>query len=94
MDKTFDLYRDIAERTDGDVYIGVVGPVRTGKSTLIARMMEKLVLPAMAPGPRRDRLSDELPQCYVLADGGLVDAVYLSELSSAAMRRRAQKMVE
>ena len=62
MDKTFDLYRDIAERTDGDEYIGVVGPVRTGKSTLIARMMEKLVLPAMAPGPRRDRLSDELPQ--------------------------------
>ena len=39
-------------------------------------------------------LSDELPQCYVLADGGLVDAVYLSELSRAAMRRRAQKMVE
>ena len=39
-------------------------------------------------------LSDELPQCYVLADGGLVDTVYLSELSSAAMRRRAQKMVE
>ena len=38
-------------------------------------------------------LSDELPQCYVLADGGL-DTVYLSELSSAAMRRRAQKMVE
>ena len=36
-------------------------------------------------------LSDELPQCYVLADGGLVDTVYLSELSSAAMRRRAQK---
>ena len=35
-----------------------------------------------------------VPQCYVLADGGLVDAVYLSELSSAAMRRRAQKMVE
>ena len=39
-------------------------------------------------------LSDELPQCYVLADGGLVDAGYLSELSSAAMRRRAQKTVE
>ncbi len=37
-------------------------------------------------------LSDELPQCYVLADGGLVDTVYLSELSSAAMRRRAEKM--
>lgn len=62
MEQAFDLYRDIAERTDGDVYIGVVGPVRTGKSTLITRMMEKLVLSAMAPGPRRDRISDELPQ--------------------------------
>ena len=37
---TFDLYRDIAERTDGDVYLGVVGPVRTGKSTFITRLME------------------------------------------------------
>ena len=39
-------------------------------------------------------LSDELPQCYVLADGAVVDTVYLSELSSAALRRRAEKMVE
>lgn len=62
MEQTFDLYRDIAERTDGDVYIGVVGPVRSGKSTLIRRMMEKLVLETMVPGPRRDRISDELPQ--------------------------------
>ena len=49
----FCLYRDIAERTDGDVYIGVVGPVRTGKSTFIARFMEELVLPHMQPGPKR-----------------------------------------
>ena len=56
------LYRDIAERTQGDMYIGVVGPVRTGKSTFIARFMEQMVLPFMAPGPRRDRLTDELPQ--------------------------------
>ena len=62
QEQRFDLYRDIAERTDGDVYIGVVGPVRTGKSTLITRFMEELVLPRMAPGSRRDRLSDELPQ--------------------------------
>ena len=62
MEQAFDLYRDIAERTDGDVYIGVVGPVRTGKSTFITRMMEQLVLGAMAPGPRRDRIADELPQ--------------------------------
>ena len=58
----FCLYRDIAERTDGDVYIGVVGPVRTGKSTFIARFMEVLVLPHMQPGPKKDRLLDELPQ--------------------------------
>ncbi|MEG0996589.1 MAG: DHCW motif cupin fold protein, partial [Clostridia bacterium] len=61
-EQTFNLYRDIAERTDGDVYIGVVGPVRTGKSTLISRMMQELVLAGMTPGPKRDRLSDELPQ--------------------------------
>lgn len=61
-EQTFNLYRDIAERTDGDVYIGVVGPVRTGKSTLISRMMQELVLAGMAPGPKKDRLSDELPQ--------------------------------
>ncbi len=62
MEGTFDLYRDIAERTDGDVYIGVVGPVRTGKSTLISRMMEKLVLDNMDDSPRRERIADELPQ--------------------------------
>jgi len=59
---TFNLYKDIAERTDGDVYIGAVGPCRTGKSTFIARFMEQLVLPSLQPGPRRDRLEDELPQ--------------------------------
>ncbi len=64
MDKsaTFDLYRDIAERTDGDVYIGVVGPVRTGKSTFIARFMEQLVLPKLADSPKKARIADELPQ--------------------------------
>ena len=56
------LYRDIAERTQGDLYIGVVGPVRTGKSTFIAGFMEKMVLPYMADSPRRGRLVDELPQ--------------------------------
>ncbi len=61
-EKPFNLYRDIAERTDGDVYIGVVGPVRTGKSTFISRFMEELVLPNMAPTPKRSRVSDELPQ--------------------------------
>ncbi len=56
------FYRDIAERTQGDMYIGVVGPVRTGKSTFIKGFMEQMVLPYMAPGPKRERLVDELPQ--------------------------------
>lgn len=59
---TFNLYRDIAERTDGDVYIGVVGPVRTGKSTFITRFMEQLVLPNLPNTPARERIADELPQ--------------------------------
>ncbi|MBR3796789.1 MAG: stage IV sporulation protein A [Clostridia bacterium] len=58
----YDLYRDIAERTQGDVYIGVVGPVRTGKSTFIARFMEKLVLPGIENAHIRMRTQDELPQ--------------------------------
>lgn len=56
------LYRNMLERTAGELYIGVVGPVRTGKSTLIARFMEQLVLPYMAPGPRKERIIDEMPQ--------------------------------
>ena len=56
------LYRDIATRTGGRVYIGVVGPVRTGKSTLIKRIMELLVLPNMEDPYRRERARDELPQ--------------------------------
>lgn len=59
---TFNLYRDVAERTDGDVYIGVVGPVRTGKSTFITRFMEQLVLPRMPESPAKTRIADELPQ--------------------------------
>ena len=56
------LYRQIAQRTGGHVYIGVVGPVRTGKSTIIKRIMELLVLPNMEDPYRRERARDELPQ--------------------------------
>ena len=56
------LYRDIAGRTEGDIYIGVVGPVRTGKSTFIKRFMELLVLPNLTGEHRRERALDELPQ--------------------------------
>ncbi|MDN5294482.1 MAG: stage sporulation protein [Eubacteriales bacterium] len=61
MDK-LDLFRDIAERTGGDIYLGVVGPVRTGKSTFIKRLMELLVLPNIKNIHERERAKDELPQ--------------------------------
>lgn len=57
-----ELYRDIAERTGGSIYIGVVGPVRTGKSSFIKRFMETLVIPNMDDLYMRERARDELPQ--------------------------------
>ncbi len=62
MSATIDIYEDIAKRTQGDIYIGVVGPVRTGKSTFIKRFMEKLVLPGIENNEVRTRANDELPQ--------------------------------
>ena len=56
------LYRDIAERTRGDIYIGVVGPVRTGKSTFIKRFMDLLVIPNIDNSYSKERAKDELPQ--------------------------------
>ncbi|MEG2571341.1 MAG: stage IV sporulation protein A, partial [Clostridia bacterium] len=56
------IYEDIALRTDGEIYIGVVGPVRTGKSTFIKRFMEALVIPNIDNVYRKERARDELPQ--------------------------------
>lgn len=56
------IYRDIAARTEGNIYIGVVGPVRTGKSTFIKRLMETLVIPNIEDPYRKERAKDELPQ--------------------------------
>lgn len=56
------IYRDIAKRTGGNFYIGVVGPVRTGKSTFIKKFMEELVLPNISGDYNKDRARDELPQ--------------------------------
>jgi stage IV sporulation protein A len=58
----YDIYKDISERTNGDIYIGVVGPVRTGKSTFITNFMEKLVMPNMPATYEKERMTDELPQ--------------------------------
>ncbi len=56
------IYNDIAQRTGGDIYIGVVGPVRTGKSTFIKRFMEEMVLPNIEDTNTRERAKDEMPQ--------------------------------
>ena len=56
------LYQDIAKRTDGDIYVGVVGPVRTGKSTFIKKFMDLLVIPNIDNEYKKNRAKDELPQ--------------------------------
>lgn len=62
VSNTYDLYSDMRERTKGEIYIGVVGPVRTGKSTFIKRFMEEMVLPNMEDENAKQRATDELPQ--------------------------------
>lgn len=59
---TYELYKDIQERCDGEIYIGVLGPVRTGKSTFIKRFMDESVLPYMKDEHAKKRAMDELPQ--------------------------------
>ncbi len=58
----YDIYRQISERTQGDIYIGVVGPVRTGKSTFIKRFMDLLVIPNIENVYKKERARDEMPQ--------------------------------
>ncbi len=58
----FNVYKDIQDRTGGEIYIGVVGPVRTGKSTFIKKFMDTVVIPNIPDGLQRERAVDELPQ--------------------------------
>ncbi len=62
QNSTYDLYKDIQRRTGGEIYLGVVGPVRTGKSTFIKRFMNLLVIPYMEDEHERERAQDEMPQ--------------------------------
>ena len=57
----FNVYKDIQDRTGGEIYIGVVGPVRTGKSTFIKKFMDTVVIPHIPDGMQRERAIDELP---------------------------------
>ena len=61
-----DLYQDIATRTGGSLFVGVLGPVRTGKSTFIKRFMETCVIPNIDNVYRRERAIDELPQSGII----------------------------
>ena len=89
------IYSDIAERTGGDIYLGFVGPVRTGKSTLIKRFMETMVLPNISNKYQMERAVDELPQS---AAGRTImttepkfipeDSIEISIADTAAMRVR------
>ena len=65
----FDIYKDISERTNGDIFIGVVGPVRTGKSTFIRNFMEKIVIPNISNKLQKNISIDDLPQS---GDGKMV----------------------
>ena len=58
----FEIYEDIKKRTNGDIYIGVVGPVRSGKSMFISRFMQNLVIPNIQNEQQKERAIDELPQ--------------------------------
>ncbi|MFQ7000806.1 MAG: stage IV sporulation protein A [Clostridium sp.] len=60
--ESFNIYKDIAERTQGDIYVGVVGPVRTGKSTFIKKFMDLMVIPKIDNSFKKERAKDELPQ--------------------------------
>lgn len=60
--QTYDIYKDVEKRTDGEIFIGVVGPVRTGKSTFVSKFIEKVVLPNVVGKNKRAVATDEMPQ--------------------------------
>ena len=86
MSMNTEIYQDISTRTAGDIYIGVVGPVRAGKSTFIKRFMETQVIPNIDNVYRRERAKDELPQS---GSGRKEQPESKAAKSAAALRRCA-----
>ncbi len=82
------IYKDIAERTGGEVYAGVVGPVRTGKSTFIKRFMELFVVPAIENTYVRTRVVDQLPQS---GDGRTITTTEPKFIPEAAGANQSQQ---
>ena len=87
----YDVYQSIAERTNGDIYVGVVGPVRTGKSTFIAKFMQNLVLPNIDNKFKLDRAIDEMPQA---ADGRTIMTTQPRFVPSDAVKVKLDNNVE
>ena len=82
------LYQDIAKRTDGDIYVGVVGPVRTGKSTFIKKFMDLLVIPNIDNTYKKERAKDELPQS---AGGKTINDLMCNYVNHLGMRYASNK---
>ena len=89
--REYDLYNDIKQRCKGEIYIGVVGPVRTGKSTFIKRFMEEMVLPNMSDEFEKERAVDELPQS---AGGKTVTTTEPKFIPKEAARIKIQEGME
>ena len=83
--ENYGLYEDIAKRTGGDIYVGVVGPVRCGKSTFITQFMQNLVVPNIEDKNTKQRTIDELPQS---ADGKTIMTTQLNLALFQARRRQ------
>ena len=96
----FHVYKDIQARTGGEIYIGVVGPVRTGKSTFIKRFMDLLVLPGMTDSHEKSRAQDELPQSEIKVGDAqvkvrLIDCVgFMVEGASGHVENDEERLVK